>query len=298
MPIPDIRRRSGLLLLALAVGHIVLISAQVNTRSGVPVLQAFVFGVFAEVQRGTAAVFGGVRRTWGEYARAEVRARRQPGAEAAGPRTAGGHSARARTGGGGREPPAAARLARPQPDADARRRSDRDEPDRRLPERHHRPRHERRRADRHGGRLPGRSRRPCRDAVAARGQGAAPDRSGRGGGRDGGGDPGTGHRERHRPEPAEPRIPERDGHDPDGRRRRHLRDRRHLPRRIRGRARRADRPGGRPVPIGQRPAGRGLLGARARAGGDGARLRRTQTVRLRRASAAAPARQGRSGARK
>jgi rod shape-determining protein MreC len=68
MPIPDIRRRSGSLLLALAAGHIVLISAQVNTRSGVPVLQAFVFGVFAEVQRGTAAVVGGVRRTWEEYA--------------------------------------------------------------------------------------------------------------------------------------------------------------------------------------------------------------------------------------
>jgi rod shape-determining protein MreC len=68
MPIPDIRRRSGLLLLALAAGHIVLISAQVNTPSGVPVLQAFVFGVFAEVQRGTAAVVGGVGRTWDEYA--------------------------------------------------------------------------------------------------------------------------------------------------------------------------------------------------------------------------------------
>ena len=67
MAIPDIRRRSGSLLLALAAGHIVLISAQVNTRSGVPVLQAFVFGVFAEVQRGTAAVVGSVRRTWDEY---------------------------------------------------------------------------------------------------------------------------------------------------------------------------------------------------------------------------------------
>ncbi len=67
MPIPDIRRRSGSLLLALAAGHIVLISAQVNTRSGVPVLQAFVFGVFAEVQRGTAAVVGGVRGGWDEY---------------------------------------------------------------------------------------------------------------------------------------------------------------------------------------------------------------------------------------
>ena len=67
MAIPDIRRRSGSLLLALAAGHIVLISAQVNTRSGVPVLQAFVFSVFAEVQRGTAAVVGSVRRTWDEY---------------------------------------------------------------------------------------------------------------------------------------------------------------------------------------------------------------------------------------
>jgi rod shape-determining protein MreC len=66
--IPDIRRRSGSLLLALAAGHIVLISAQVNTRSGVPVLQAFVFGIFAEVQRGTASVVGGVGRTWNDYA--------------------------------------------------------------------------------------------------------------------------------------------------------------------------------------------------------------------------------------
>jgi rod shape-determining protein MreC len=68
MAIPDIRRRSGSLLLALAVGHIVLISAQVNSKSGVPLLQAFVFGVFSEVQRGTAAVAGGVRKTWDEYA--------------------------------------------------------------------------------------------------------------------------------------------------------------------------------------------------------------------------------------
>jgi rod shape-determining protein MreC len=68
MSIPDIRRRSGYLFLALAVGHIILISAQVTSQSGVPLLQAFVFGVFSEVQRGTAAVVGGVRRTWDEYA--------------------------------------------------------------------------------------------------------------------------------------------------------------------------------------------------------------------------------------
>jgi rod shape-determining protein MreC len=68
MSIPDIRRQSGYLFLALAVGHIILISAQVTSRSGVPLLQAFVFGVFSEVQRGTAAVVGGVRKTWDEYA--------------------------------------------------------------------------------------------------------------------------------------------------------------------------------------------------------------------------------------
>lgn len=68
MPIPDIRRRSGWLLLALSAGHLVLISAQVNTPTGVPALQAFAFGVFAEVQRGATAVVGGVRRTWQEYA--------------------------------------------------------------------------------------------------------------------------------------------------------------------------------------------------------------------------------------
>jgi rod shape-determining protein MreC len=68
MSIPDFRQRSGYLFLALAVSHIILISAQVNSRSGVPLLQAFVFGLFADVQRGTAAVVGGVRKTWDEYA--------------------------------------------------------------------------------------------------------------------------------------------------------------------------------------------------------------------------------------
>jgi rod shape-determining protein MreC len=67
MSFPDIRQRSGLLFLAVAVGHIVLISAQVNSRSGVPLLQAFIFGAFAEVQRGTAGIVGGVRSGWDGY---------------------------------------------------------------------------------------------------------------------------------------------------------------------------------------------------------------------------------------
>jgi rod shape-determining protein MreC len=67
MALPDIRQRSGYLFLVVAVGHIILISAQVNSRSGVPLLQALVFGAFAEVQRATAAVVGGARDTWDGY---------------------------------------------------------------------------------------------------------------------------------------------------------------------------------------------------------------------------------------
>ncbi len=67
MALFDIRQRSGYLFLVVAVGHIILISAQVNSRSGVPLLQALVFGAFAEVQRGTAAIVGGARGTWDGY---------------------------------------------------------------------------------------------------------------------------------------------------------------------------------------------------------------------------------------
>jgi rod shape-determining protein MreC len=67
MALPDIRQRSGYLFLIVAVGHLVLISAQVNSKSGVPVLQAAVFGAFAEVQRATAAVVRGTRGTWDAY---------------------------------------------------------------------------------------------------------------------------------------------------------------------------------------------------------------------------------------
>jgi rod shape-determining protein MreC len=64
----DIRQRSGYLFLAVALGHILLISAQVNSRSGVPVLEAVTFGVFAEVQRALSSGFGGVRHVWTGYA--------------------------------------------------------------------------------------------------------------------------------------------------------------------------------------------------------------------------------------
>lgn len=67
MALLDIRQRSGYLLLAVMVGHIILISAQVNSRSGVPVLETVTFGVFAEIQRTASAIIAGARSVWGGY---------------------------------------------------------------------------------------------------------------------------------------------------------------------------------------------------------------------------------------
>jgi rod shape-determining protein MreC len=67
MALPDIRQRAGLLFLAVAVGHIVLISAQVNSRSGIPLLQAVVFGAFSQVQRAAAGLLGAGQEIWKDY---------------------------------------------------------------------------------------------------------------------------------------------------------------------------------------------------------------------------------------
>src|SRR5689334_20348279 len=61
------RLRAGYLFLAAIVGHVILISAQVNAMTGVPVLEAVTFGMFAEIQRGSWTIVGGVRRVWGGY---------------------------------------------------------------------------------------------------------------------------------------------------------------------------------------------------------------------------------------
>jgi len=67
MALLDIRQRSGYLFLAVILGHILLISAQVNSRTGVPVLEAVTFGIFSEVQRGVSTGLNGVRHVWGTY---------------------------------------------------------------------------------------------------------------------------------------------------------------------------------------------------------------------------------------
>ncbi len=67
MALPDIRHRTGYVFVAVMVGHIILISTQVTTRSGVPVIQAVLFGAFGAVQGAAWGVVGGARNVWEGY---------------------------------------------------------------------------------------------------------------------------------------------------------------------------------------------------------------------------------------
>jgi rod shape-determining protein MreC len=65
----DIRRpRAGVLLLAVVVGHIVLISTQVTVPGGASILESVVFGFVAEGQRAASGLAGALSRTWSGYA--------------------------------------------------------------------------------------------------------------------------------------------------------------------------------------------------------------------------------------
>ncbi len=67
MALIEFRQRSGYLFLVVMLAHILLISTQVSSRSGVPVLEGFAFGVLSEIQRGVSAMVSGVSRTWSGY---------------------------------------------------------------------------------------------------------------------------------------------------------------------------------------------------------------------------------------
>lgn len=87
MAVLDIRQRSGYLFLGVILGHILLISTQVNSASGVPIFESVTFGVFSELQRMVTAGTDGVLQTWRGYAglrsvRAENEALRRQLAEA------------------------------------------------------------------------------------------------------------------------------------------------------------------------------------------------------------------------
>jgi rod shape-determining protein MreC len=62
-----LHRRTLLLFLGLSLGHLLLISAQVQSNNGLPVVEAVAFGVFARVQQITASGADAVRSLWSNY---------------------------------------------------------------------------------------------------------------------------------------------------------------------------------------------------------------------------------------
>jgi rod shape-determining protein MreC len=62
-----IRRRTLTLFVAVCLGHVLLISAQVQSRSGLPVIETVAFGTFAGVQRLTAGLTDAIGGGWTNY---------------------------------------------------------------------------------------------------------------------------------------------------------------------------------------------------------------------------------------
>jgi rod shape-determining protein MreC len=63
----DIRRRTGVLFGAAILAQILLVSAQVQSRSGVRVLSLVTFEVFSRIERMTFGAFSGTRGVWQNY---------------------------------------------------------------------------------------------------------------------------------------------------------------------------------------------------------------------------------------
>jgi rod shape-determining protein MreC len=63
----QLSQRPLLVLAGAIVLHVILISAQVSTTAGIPVIQVVTFGIFSEVQRGTMTSVDSVRGVWSGY---------------------------------------------------------------------------------------------------------------------------------------------------------------------------------------------------------------------------------------
>ena len=63
----DRRQRTGYLVLAVVLGHVILIATQVNAKPGGTVLEAVTFGVFAEAQRILTSARDGFVGVWSGY---------------------------------------------------------------------------------------------------------------------------------------------------------------------------------------------------------------------------------------
>jgi rod shape-determining protein MreC len=64
----DIRKRTGWLFFAVMMAQVILVSAQVQSKSGVRVLELVTFELFSRVERATSSAVRGVRDVWGNYA--------------------------------------------------------------------------------------------------------------------------------------------------------------------------------------------------------------------------------------
>ncbi len=64
----DIRKRTGWLFFGVMMAQVILVSAQVQSKSGVPVLGLVTFEFFSRVARATSSGVSGVRDVWGNYA--------------------------------------------------------------------------------------------------------------------------------------------------------------------------------------------------------------------------------------
>src|SRR5690606_1224441 len=60
-------RRTGYLLVAVVLAHVLLISAQVSNRTGASLLETALFGVLSQAQVLSARVAQGVSGFWSEY---------------------------------------------------------------------------------------------------------------------------------------------------------------------------------------------------------------------------------------
>lgn len=66
-PVLEFQKRTGYLLVAALLGHLLLISAQVSASESSSVLETTIFGALSRVQAATAWVTGGVAGAWGNY---------------------------------------------------------------------------------------------------------------------------------------------------------------------------------------------------------------------------------------
>jgi len=63
----DIRKRTGWLFFGVMMAQVILVSAQVQSKSGVKVLNLVTFEVFSRIERTTSGGVSGVRNVWGNY---------------------------------------------------------------------------------------------------------------------------------------------------------------------------------------------------------------------------------------